>query len=178
MFKRKKFAALLVLALCGILAMQIPLVPAKNALDTAFASWSFSGREKVAKISVPRLNRTFAVLRGQSGDVLAIAPGWYEGSAFPGEPGISVISAYSDTDFSFLPQLQKGEQLLLETRDGVRKTYEVRAIEFTEEQAVKAPAEEGRSLLLLVTSYPFAKWQEGTSAFLVIIAQEISGETV
>ena len=178
MRKLKWMTGLATLAFVSVMVVFGPKEQAQKAIDNALLAWSFPGREQVAKINVPRLDIGFSVLRGHAGEVLAAAPGWHENTAFPGSPGLSVISGYSDIDFSFLRDLQDGDQLEMKLRDGTHKTYRVSKVSFTQDPNVTMPIATDRNTLLLMTSYPFANWQPEDTMFFLVVAKEVSGETV
>jgi sortase A len=69
----------------------------------------------VARLRIPRLALDEIVLEGVDGSELNAGPGHLTGSAFPGEPGNSVISAHRDRHFSRLGGIRVGDTLVTET---------------------------------------------------------------
>lgn len=69
----------------------------------------------VVRLLIPRLQLDEIVLEGVDGAELNAGPGHLTGSAFPGEPGNSVISAHRDRHFSRLGSLQVGDTIVTET---------------------------------------------------------------
>jgi sortase A len=130
----------------------------------------------VAKIILPDMNREHVIMSGVSGDVLAVAPGWHEGTDFPGQPGISLISAYGNTHFGFLRHLQEGDVFTLETRDGNHRSYLVSEMSIVQESEMKVAVGKDESVLLLSTSYPLSNWQQGEKVRLVVVARETGPE--
>lgn len=127
----------------------------------------------VAKLSVPRLNRSFIVMRGTSGVVLALAPGWHKGTSLPGSPGISMISAHHKSHFSFLNDLQKGDLIRLQTAAGQEIEYEVDELQVAIEPQIKVGEGGGQNALLLSTTYPLANWRKGETIQLVVVARPV-----
>lgn len=134
--------------------------------------WPWMDSAPVARLSVPRLNKSFIVMRGTSGAVLAFAPGWNEGTAKPGTPGISLISAHRDTHFGFLNQIEKGDVIRLETADARKIEYRVSELRVVMDPEIRVGQEEGGSTLLLTTSFPFVNWKPGGQMRFVVIAHE------
>ena len=64
--------------------------------------WPWADTWPVAKLSMPRLGVEQIILSGDSGRVLAFAPGFAQSTALPGTTGLSVISGHRDTNFHFL----------------------------------------------------------------------------
>lgn len=69
----------------------------------------------VARIVAPRIGLDAIVLEGVDDDVLNGGPGHFPGSAFPGEPGNSVISAHRDRHFNRLAELAIGDTVMTES---------------------------------------------------------------
>lgn len=88
--------------------------------------WGWADIEPVARISAPRLAEQNIVLDNVSGEALAFGPGHLPGSAQPGEPGTAVYSAHRDTHFRWLGELQSGDLVNVETRDGKVFSYEIK----------------------------------------------------
>lgn len=135
--------------------------------------WPWMESAPVAKLSVPRLGKEFVVLKGNSGDVLAFAPGWHDGTDLPGRDGISLISAHRDTHFAFLQSLEIGDVVNVETPEGGLAVYRVEDLESVTEAEIQVRQEPPESVLLLSTSYPFANWQKGEAMRFVAVARRI-----
>ena len=91
--------------------------------------WPWADIAPLARLSVPRLKRNLIVLDDASGQALAFGPGWTPGSARPGTPGLAVISAHRDTQFSFLKALRLPQVILfIETRLHLKQHRDVLTI--------------------------------------------------
>src|SRR5947207_11100018 len=77
-----------------------------------------------AKLSIPRLHAVVYVVEGTEHDDLRRGPGHLEGTAFPGAYGNCVIAGHRDTHFRVLKDIQKGDEIDLETSNGTF-TYRV-----------------------------------------------------
>lgn len=69
----------------------------------------------VARLIIPSIDLDDIVLEGVDGDELNAGPGHYPGSAFPGEPGNSIISAHRDRHFNHLDALSVGDTIVTES---------------------------------------------------------------
>lgn len=135
--------------------------------------WPWMDSAPVAKIAVPRLNKEFVVMRGTSGTVLAFAPGWHEGTDRPGAPGISLVSAHRDTHFGFLNELQRGDEITLQTSEGRQIEYVVDELRIVMDPQVQVKRNEQESTLLLSTCFPFVNWQPGGEMRFIVVAREV-----
>ena len=137
--------------------------------ESAAKPWPWLESVPVAEISVPRLGKNHIVLRGTSDAVLAVAPGWNEATDAPGSAGISLVTGYSDTHFSFLRELKTGDVILVRTADGARE-YLVEELRIAIEPETSVTQDGQESVLLLSTWLPFANWQPD-GARLVAVAR-------
>lgn len=69
----------------------------------------------IARLLIPRLGLDEIVLEGVDGNSLNAGPGHLTGSAFPGEPGNSVISAHRDRHFARLGAIEVGDTIMTES---------------------------------------------------------------
>src|SRR5262249_40377762 len=131
---RSRTALAAVLAIAGlVLVAQSAWIPAKAMLaqmllDRAFAAslanghpvkpWSWLDTWPGARIEVPRLGQNVIALEGSSGQALAFGPGHVSGTPEAGEPGIAIYAAHRDTQFAFLGDVRKGDEIRVTRRDG------------------------------------------------------------
>ena len=118
--------------------------------------WPWADTWPVARLRVPSLGVDLPVLAGDSGNVLAFAPGHTSASAPPGSPGLTVIGGHRDTHFAFLADLPPSALIELELPTGELRTYRVETTSVIDTERDNMPTrallQEG---LLLVTCYPF-----------------------
>jgi LPXTG-site transpeptidase (sortase) family protein len=69
----------------------------------------------VARIVIPRLDLDEIVLEGVENEELNAGPGHLTGTAYPGEPGNSIISAHRDRHFNHLDAVQVGDTIVTES---------------------------------------------------------------
>ena len=121
----------------------------------AVKPWPWADTWPVARLIVPKHGVDLYVLEGATGRSLAFGPGRLSGSAAPGDSGITLISAHRDTHFAFLELIRAGDEVVMESADGVRHRYQVVDTEVMHQAHLSvalAGAEDG---LTLVTCYPF-----------------------
>lgn len=116
--------------------------------------WPWADTTPVARLRVARLGIDQIVLDGDSGRTLAFGPGWAPSSAYPGAPGVAVISAHRDTHFSFLRDVVRGDELAIETLRGTAR-YRVTDTQVIDSRREIGAAADTKQGLLLVTCYPF-----------------------
>ena len=104
-------------------------------------------------MSSPRLGVDTLVLAGASGRILAFGPGLIDGTAMPGNAGMSVIIGHRDTHFRFLRDLLPGDALRMTDRNGRNHEFTVRERRVVHKN--KALLAMDRDGLTLVTCYPF-----------------------
>jgi len=80
--------------------------------------WSAAPGSPIARLLIPRLGLDEVVVEGVGDDALRAGPGHMTGSALPGEPGNSVISAHRDRHFRSLSGLAVGDTVLTESVTG------------------------------------------------------------
>lgn len=116
--------------------------------------WSWADHWPVARLKVAGHGIEQIVLAGDSGNVLAFAPGLNTQLAFPGQDGTVVISGHRDTHFSFLKDLKNGDTIEIELPNG-QVIYKVRKNQVVDSSRFALNREADASQLLLVTCYPF-----------------------
>src|SRR5215472_1425755 len=150
---------------------------AQVLLERAFAAslaggrdvkpWPWADTWPVARVEVPRLDRSAIVLAGSSGQALAFGPGQVERTPAAGEPGTAVYAAHRDTHFAFLGEVEIGDEIVVTRRDGAIARFRV-----THTQVVRwdssgiDPAASGRHLAL-VTCWPLDSVVPGPLRYVV-----------
>jgi sortase A len=133
--------------------------------------WPWADMTPVARLGIERLGATDIVLAGASGSSLAFGPGHVDGTALPGQPGHSVVSAHRDTHFNYLKNAQIGDLIRVEQPSGAVSGYRIvdrRVIDTRKEQVMLHP---DGDFLTLVTCYPFEDWTPGGPLRLIVTAE-------
>src|SRR2546430_3987071 len=89
--------------------------------------WGWAGTWPVARIEVPRQRPGAILLAGASRRTMAFGPGHVDGTAMPGQNGNCAISAHRDTQFAVLREIELGDPVVLQARDGRALRYRVDA---------------------------------------------------
>jgi sortase A len=170
-----QFGAAAWIHLRAALAQQLIALAWHKARDSGqeIKPWPWADTWPLARLTLPARGIELYVLAGASGRTLAFGPGHLSGSALPGRPGNTLISAHRDTHFAFLEQVRPGEEVCIETRDGRVLRYRVvhtRVVHKTD-RSVAHDSGEGR--LTLVTCYPFRAIDPGGPLRYVVSAVRV-----
>jgi sortase A len=172
-----------VLALAGVvlcgqgLWIHAKAILAQVLLERAFAQalatgqdakpWPWADTWPVARIEVPRLDKSAIVLRGSSGQALAFGPGQLERTPPAGEPGTAIFAAHRDTHFDFLADVVTGDEIRVTRRDATIVRFRVAGTEVVRWDASGIdPLAPGRRLVL-ATCWPFGAAVAGPLRYLV-----------
>lgn len=137
--------------------------------------WSWADTWPVARIEFSRQHRGFIVLAGASGRTMAFGPGHVDGTASPETAGNCVISAHRDTQFAVLRDVEIGDLIVLQTRDGRAIRYRVvqRLIVDKNDTSLLEPSR-GR-ILTLITCFPFDAIRPGGPLRYAVVASAVGG---
>lgn len=127
--------------------------------------WPWADTQAVAVLEVPRHGVRQLVLAGDSGRNLAFGPALH-GST---DARDLVISGHRDTHFAFLQDLQPGDRILIETREG-RREYVAAFTDIVDTNRHDLVLEPGIDRLSLVTCYPFDAISPGGPLRYVVTA--------
>jgi sortase A len=86
---------------------------------------------------------------------MAFGPTYLESSALPGTVGNTVVVGHRDSHFEILQELAPGDEIWVETPDGVRHRYLVAEAEVLDEGDAWVTAPLDEKTLTLITCYPF-----------------------
>jgi sortase A len=137
--------------------------------------WPWADTHPVARLIVPGRGVDTFVLAGASGRTLAFGPGHLDGTPRPGARGNAVISGHRDTHFAFLRRLERGDQVLVERRDGRRHRFVVSSTRVVDRRDLGVVADAGDTRLTLVTCYPFDAIRPGGPLRYVVVARHEDG---
>ena len=157
--------------------IHVKAMVAQVLLEDAFAKsvaegrpvkpWSWADTWPVARLSVPRLEKSAIVLYCASGQAMAFGPGHMRATPRPGARGTSVIAAHRDTHFAFLKNVVVGDLIEVARRDGKRFRFEVTATEVVRWDAAEIDVYGRERMLVLATCWPFGARQRGPLRYLV-----------
>jgi sortase A len=133
--------------------------------------WAWADTWPVARLTVPALGVDEIVLAGDSGRTLAFGPGHLSNTPLPGKLGHSILGGHRDTHFAFLQGLKPGMTLAVQRQDGQWQDYQVTASEIMDHRQARLLPAEGRTVLSLVTCYPFDSLMPGGPLRYVVSAE-------
>ncbi len=138
-------------------------------------AWPWADTWPVARLQVERLGVDCIILEGDSGEVLAFAPGHISSSARPVAAGNCALVGHRDTDFSFLEDIEMGDMLILQNTEGEKNSYRVVST-FIKDYQELLLEETVTPWLTLITCYPFRAVNPGGDKRLVVFAKEMKME--
>lgn len=144
--------------------------------DGSDKPWPWADTAPVARLVVPARDIDQIVLAGASGRTLAFGPGHMDGTAAPGEAGLSVITGHRDTHFRFLETLAPGDELLLTDTAGVRHRYRVSDGRVIDSTTTGLSLDGTAARVALVTCYPFDAVRPGGPLRYVVFANAVNAE--
>lgn len=116
--------------------------------------WWWADTRVIAKLDIPRLQKTLYVMQDDSGESLAFGPGHLPGSARPSQSGHVMLAGHRDSHFAFLESLTVGDLIHTTNLQGKHKTYRIEQTQLfniNTDQLYKLDDD----LLSLITCYPF-----------------------
>lgn len=136
--------------------------------------WPWADTWPVARLKTLGGDRELIVLAGATGRTLAFGPGHLSASALPGERGTSVIAGHRDTHFRFLESLAVGEDLVVQRADGGETRYRIFDTDVVDATRARLVLDDRRTLLTLVTCYPFDALRAGGPLRYVVSAERVA----
>ena len=144
---------------------------APEVIDASLRPWPWADTYPVARLTGARLPNEIFVLSGGSGRTLAFGPGHLEHTVLPGDSGNSVIAGHRDTHFRFLADLQAGDRLRIDRRDGSHRIFEVTGLDVVDSRHAAITLDTDRPTLTLVPCYPFDAIEPGGPMRYVVTLQ-------
>lgn len=135
--------------------------------------WPWADTFPVARLIDAKAHVDLIVLAGASGRSMAFGPGHIDGTALPGKPGNSVLSAHRDTHFAFLRGVRIGDALQIETPAGETLRYRVANLQIVDQHDVRVLQSGAADQLTLVTCYPFDALRPGGPLRYVVSAARV-----
>lgn len=132
--------------------------------------WSWADTSPIARIEFPRQRRSYIVLEGASGRTMAWGPGHVDGTAMPEEIGNCVVSAHRDTQFAVLRDIEIGDEVVMQTRDGKTTRYRVRGERIANDRDMSVLFHSRSRMLTMITCYPFDAVRPGGHLRYVVMA--------
>lgn len=132
--------------------------------------------EKVAMLSIPKIEKKFSVFWGTDEDTLVKGVGMMESESTttPAGKEHTVLSGHRDTVFVELGKLDKGDHLLISMND-IDYTYQITDIWITDDEDRTVIVPKKTATLTLTTCYPFDFIGHAKQRY--IIQGELIGQT-
>ena len=127
----------------------------------------------LGRIEIPRLGVKVAILEGTTSQTLRLGVGHIEGTALPGEPGNIGIAGHRDTYFRGLKDIRTNDEIRIQTATGLSR-FEVDSVEIVDPGDIGVLAPSAKSVVTLVTCYPFHFIGAAPKRF-VVHAHNLSG---
>lgn len=131
--------------------------------------WWWADTRAIAKLEVPRFDKTLFVMQDDSGESLAFGPGHLPQSAKPADSGHVMIAGHRDSHFSFLRDISIGDTITTINHQSQNKRYKVSnisIIDSSKEQLMKTDQDQ----LTLITCYPFDDFIPGGPLRMIVEA--------
>jgi sortase A len=136
--------------------------------------WPWADTWPVARLELPSLDAALTVLAGGSGRTMAFGPGHVDGSALPGEAGISLIAGHRDTHFRLLEALRVGDDIGIEDSSGLHHSFRVTSFQVVDSRRVRIDPHGDTPRLALSTCYPFDALTTGGPLRYVVFADAVT----
>ena len=141
--------------------------------------WPWADTWPVGRLIVPRLGINQIILADASGQSLAFGPGKVRNGTFSDEDSQGLLlSGHRDTHFSFVRDVQLGERMTVQTRQGNWRSFVVETLEVVDSRFDTLPTNEGKADLRLITCYPFDAVLPGGPLRYVVIARHVVSRVV
>lgn len=109
----------------------------------------------IATLSIPKLDRTLAIVEGTDADSLKKGIGHLSQSVFPGDNEQIVLSGHRDTVFRNFDQITTGDSFIVDMPYGSYE-YEIKETEIVPEDDTTVIRDMGEEVLVVTTCYPFS----------------------
>lgn len=178
----RSLSALAILIAGSLIAAQALFIPAKaqvaqalmaNAWERQLSTgdparpWPWADFTPAAKLRFPAQNTTVLALTDASGESLAFGPTLMAASVQPGESGVAVFAAHRDTHFAFLGKVKPGDEIIVETANGLRTFRVTHAGVVRWNASGIHPNDGGPPRVALVTCWPLDAKARGPMRYVV-----------
>ena len=142
--------------------------------------WPWADFAPTARLTFPSQNRSVLAVTDASGESLAFGPTLMAASAKPGARGVAVFAAHRDTHFAFLKDVQPGDEITVEMRDGPQR-FRVTGSQIVRWDASGIQTHDGGApRIALVTCWPLDAKTPGPMRYVVwaeLIPEPLSAST-
>jgi len=185
----QKYTAILATAIC-MLAVALTLAGSSLYMSTkaklaqlllheAWASslesgtntkpWRWADMSTVAKLTFPKLDKSYVVLDSASGEAMAFGPGLVAGNPQEAHSQTLAIGGHRDSHLAVLEHLKADEPVTLQALDGATHHYTMIDKYIVDSSRNDIGISSGKSGLVLITCYPFNATQTGGPLRMVAV---------
>lgn len=120
----------------------------------------------IARLEIPRIGLSVAVVEGAAEPQLRVAAGHIPGTAFPGENDNVAFAGHRDTHFRSLRSIRLNDEVRMAAGNRLYK-YRVVSTRIVKPEDIQVLYPADRETLTLVTCYPFSYIGAAPSRFIV-----------
>ena len=141
---------------------------------TSIKPWKWADMYPVMRLQAKKHQQDLIVLAGDTGNVLAFAPGLSPFTSQNNTSSTWLVSGHRDTHFTFLKDIAVGDLITTTQLDQKRRSFKVSDIDVIDISKQKISISDHQSELKLVTCYPFDAIIPGGSLRYVVTAKNHS----
>ena len=148
----------------------------QKSVDTkaTIKPWGWADMHPVMRLQSEKHQQDLIVLAGDTGNVLAFAPGLSSITSQNNPSSTWLVSGHRDTHFTFLKDIAIGDLITTTQLDQNRRSFKVSAIDVIDISKQKISISDHKSELKLVTCFPFDAIVSGGSLRYVVTASFVS----
>ena len=148
----------------------------EKSIDTGapIKPWGWADMHPVMRLQSAKHQQDLIVLAGDTGNVLAFAPGLSSITSQNNPSSTWLVSGHRDTHFTFLRDIAVGDLITTTRLDQTRKSFKVSDIDVIDISKQTISISDYESELKLVTCYPFDAVLPGGSLRYVVTAKNYS----
>ena len=117
--------------------------------------WSWADIQTSGRLRAPEHGIDLVALDNSSGEALTWGPGFWTDPALADESGLTILTGHRDTHFAFLSDINPGDRLLLQTKDGATHQYVTAKTQVVDVRYDRITKPDAGEWLLLITCHPF-----------------------
>ena len=141
---------------------------------TSIKPWKWADMYPVMRLQSTKHQQDLIVLAGDTGNVLAFAPGLSPFTSQNNTSSTWLVSGHRDTHFTFLKDIAVGDLITTTRLDQTKKNFKVIDIDVIDISKQTISISDYKSELKLVTCYPFDAVLNGGSLRYVVTAKNYS----
>ena len=148
----------------------------EKSIDTGapVKPWDWADMHPIMRLQSEKHQQDLIVLAGDTGNVLAFAPGLSSITSQNNPSSTWLVSGHRDTHFTFLKDIAIGDLITTTQLDKKRRSFKITDIDVIDISKQKISISDHQSELKLVTCFPFDAIVSGGSLRYVVTASFVS----